>query len=152
MSEASGQSLEQLQMLAQRLRTNPSFMAWVLGSYQKQERISTLQLEERLELSPHMLARLALCKRPDTNSPDFRKQVSQIAQYVSMDPARLANLIRQVESLDGLAKLPGAAANEKQAPSLNAGLLAAARDREDQAEESEGSADSQDTGREDAAG
>ena len=152
MSEASGQTLEQLQILAKRLRTNQGYMAWVLGRYQKQERLSDIQLEERLEISPGMHARLAICKRPDTNSPDFGKQVTQIAQFVSLDPTRLASLVRQVESLAAFEKVPEPTDSEAQAHSPNAGLFAAARDRADQVEESPESSENQETGGDDEAG
>ena len=139
-------------MLAELLRTNQGYMAWVLGRYQKQEHLSDIQLEEHLEISPGMHARLAICKRPDTNSPDFGKKVTQIAQFVSLDPARLAGLIRQVESLDAFEELPEPTESEAQAHSPNAGLFAAARDRDDQVEESPESSESQKTGGDDEAG
>jgi hypothetical protein len=152
MSEDIKRTLEQLQMLSWRLRTDSRYMAWILTTYQIQERISDQKLKELLELSTLSFVRLSLCKRPNGNSPDFWMKVSQIAQYVSIDPVRLANIIRQVESLDELSKMPDSITNEKPAVSFKSGLLAAARDREDQEGGSEKPSQSQETGEEDAAG
>jgi hypothetical protein len=152
MSEDIKRTLEQLQMLSWRLRTDSRYMAWILTTYQIQERISDQKLKELLELSTLSFVRLSLCKRPNGNSPDFWMKVSQIAQYVSIDPVRLANIIRQVESLDELSKMPDSITNEKPAVSFKSGLLAAARDREYQEGGSEKPSQSQETGEEDAAG
>lgn len=134
MNEISGQTLDQLSMLAHRLSNDPSYIAWVLRSFQNQERMSDQQLEERLRISPRMLTRLALCKRPDSNSPDFGQQITKISRYVAIDPTDLAKMIRQVESLEALRNIPDKTVKEN-LTSFKSGLLAAARDRENNDEE-----------------
>jgi len=118
--------------LAHRLRDNPSFMAYVLTVYQAQERLHDDALAERLGITLDMLSRLALCKRPAAESVGFADQVRQIAAYTNVNPMVVANVVRQVDSLEALAKRPKASDSEK--PGVRqlhpeAGLLAAARDR-----------------------
>jgi hypothetical protein len=124
--------------LARRLKDDPGFMAYVLTVYQTQERLDDSALAERLGTSLEMLARLALCRRPDSEPAKFASQVRQIATYVGTDPALLANVARQVHSLDTLATRPILPQAEKQKigwlPS-DAGLLAAARDRDETEDE-----------------
>jgi hypothetical protein len=79
-----------------------------------------------------MLVRLALCKRPVAESPQFAEQARQIAAYTHIDAAQLAHIVRQVDSLAKLSERPEAPqpeeTNAKTAPFYR-GLLAAARDR-----------------------
>jgi len=118
--------------LARRLKDNPGFMAYVLSVYQTQERLDDTALAEHLGTTVDLLSRLALCKRPSTASDRFADQVRQIAAYISTDPATVANIIRQVGSLETLAKRPAALDSDRQTARRShaeAGLLAAARDR-----------------------
>jgi hypothetical protein len=118
--------------LAHRLKGNPDFMAYVLSVYQTQECLDDRALAEHLRTTVEMLPRLALCKRPSTESARFADQVRQIAAYVSTDPAVVANVIRQVGSLEALARRPVVLDSDEQPtrqPYTEAGLLAAARDR-----------------------
>ena len=118
--------------LANRLKDNPGFMAYVLSVYQTQERLDDTALAEHLGTTVDLLSRLALCKRPSTESARFADQVRQIAAYVSTDPAVVANVIRQVGGLETLGRRPVALDSDRQATRQShtkAGLLAAARDR-----------------------
>ncbi len=138
---------EALRLLARRLEGNADFMASALALYRKQDRMDDRALAEQLGTSEDMLLRLALCKRPQSESPQFADQVRQMAQYVRIEAGRLANLLREIESLEQFSQLPEA----RQAP-LGSGLLAAARDRdESRADESQGS-DQVDDGKDDVAG
>jgi hypothetical protein len=92
--------------LTKRLKDNPGFMAYVLTTYQVQEHLHDDVLAERLDISPKMLARLALCKRPIAESSEFADQVRQIAAYTGIEPAILANIIRQVDGLNSLSGRP----------------------------------------------
>ena len=94
--------------LARRLKDNPNFMGYVLAVYQAQERMDDSALAEHLDTTLDMLSRLALCKRPETISVEFADQVRQIATYINADPVMLANVVRQVDSLEELAKRPKA--------------------------------------------
>ena len=125
--------------LAGRLQSDPRFMAYTLTVYQEQEGLEEEELALALGMMPEMLSRLALCKRPDAQSPEFAAQVREIADYTLADEAQLANLLRQVSSLEKLAQRrrdPVATGESEVAEPLMTGLLAVARDR-DEAEEDE---------------
>jgi hypothetical protein len=95
-----------LKSLAQRLETDPRFMACALALYLRQEGIEIEELAQLLGLIPEMIARLALCLRPDARSPQFAEQVREIADYTLADEAQLANLLRQVSGLERLGRMP----------------------------------------------
>lgn len=125
-------ALRQLQSLARRLQDNRAFMAYVLAAYQEQEGLDDAGLIERLGITPAMLARLALCRRPDAGSPQFADQIRQIAAYTQTDAGQLAMILRQVGALETLATRPETAdapEADRHALQLRPGLLAAARDR-----------------------
>lgn len=128
-----------LSRLAQRLQNDPRFMSYVLTAYQRQEGLDTEGLAQELGAPPGLLRRLTLCKRPDSNSPQFAEQVREIADYTLTDEAQLANILRQVDSLEKLAQLD-ATPVEPEVASQTAlplsGFLAVARDR-DETEEPE---------------
>jgi hypothetical protein len=125
----------QLLGLAHRLRGDPEFMAYVLKTYQRQERLSDDALSQYLNTTPATLPRLALCRRPASDSLQFADQIRQIADYTGVDAVQLANMVRQVSSLEKLASRPTTADSEERASTwqaqLQPGLLAAARDRSD---------------------
>ena len=75
-------------------------MAYVLTTYQRQERLSDDALSQYLNATPAAMPRLALCKRPASDSPQFADQIRQIADYAGVDAVQLANMVRQVSSLD----------------------------------------------------
>jgi len=112
-------STSAMDRLVKRFRNDPDFMAYVLARYQDQERISDENLPEVLGTLPELVSRLALCRKPDVGAADFAVLVQEIADYTLIDQSLLANIIRQVSSLDALSK-----ASQHQ-------LLAAARDRGD---------------------
>jgi len=126
-----------LKALAHKLRGNPRYMAYVLDAYRRQETLSDEELAETLGTLPELVVRLEICLCPDADSPGFAEQVSELADFSLTDEAQLAGILRQVNSLEKLASLPAAVAEVEaraDAPSgLNWGLLAAARDREDDA-------------------
>lgn len=106
-----------LKILAEKLRDDPNFMAFVLDQFCRQERISAVELPAELGIMPEMLTRLALCRTPNADNFDFAKTVREIADYTLIDEAVLANVIRRVSSVHSL----GSAKEEA--------FLAAARDR-----------------------
>jgi len=107
-----------LQLLAEKLRSNPDFMAFVLDQYCKQERISFAEVPAALEIMPEMVARLALCRTPDPDAVDFAKRVREMADFTLGDEAVLANVIRRVNTIQALSSAKEEA------------FLAAARDRD----------------------
>src|SRR5260221_10256027 len=92
-------TLHQLQLMMTKLQDNPAYMVWIIRAYQKQEKFSTNKLIEVLQTTEEILAKLALCKRPDTNSKDFSKQVKQLSEYTKIDSLLLMEMIRRVESV-----------------------------------------------------
>jgi hypothetical protein len=83
------------------------------------------ELAQFLGCSPGILPKLSLCRRPDPETPRFRSDVERIAIAFDIQPRRLAQLIREVDTLKALAK---ASPMRQEVPE---GLLATARDAED---------------------
>jgi hypothetical protein len=130
MSETPFPKASPLKYLAAKLQDNHEFMAWVVATYQRKEHINNDQIIAQLKTTPEMLVRLALCKCPNSDSMAFASQVREIANYTNIDPVILANIIRQVNSLDAFSKLPRKSAElNGSARKLAPGLLAAARDK-----------------------
>jgi len=123
-------TLRQLQLMVTKIQDNPAYMAWIISTYQKQEKFSVHKLIEVLHTTEETLAKLALCKRPDTNSKDFGKQVAQISEYTKIDLLLLLKMIRRVESVITLSNNGGVNSDViSDATKFN---FAAARDRKDE--------------------
>jgi hypothetical protein len=108
---ASKPALEMFKPLAQKLASNPDFMAHVLAVYQKQEGLDEDGVAYRLGTLPEMMVRLALCKRPIANSRDFDDRLSELSDFTLIDEAILAEVLQRV---DALAE-QGAGAHERSA-------------------------------------
>jgi hypothetical protein len=102
MNKSSSRTLQQLEILVRRLEKDRRYMAWALASYQRQERLSENKLLEKLQATREMLFRLALCAYPNTESQEFHNQIKQISFYTNINGYLIANIVRQVESLDVL--------------------------------------------------
>jgi hypothetical protein len=92
-------TLHQLMLMATKLQNDPTTMAWIIGTYQKQEHLSWDKISSVLKTTEDVVVKLALCKRPATDSSDFGQQVTQLAQYTNIDLVLLINMIRHVESV-----------------------------------------------------
>lgn len=120
-----------LSNLAAGLENDPAFMAYVLARYCQFEGLDKEALANELGIPSFLLARLALCRRPDSDSPDFAGEITEIADFVLADETKLAGIVREVDSLDAL----GSAVIEGETEAIisgnpfSAGILAAARDR-----------------------
>jgi hypothetical protein len=122
--------------LALKLQRDPRFMAYVLAAYQRQESLSDEELAEALGTLPELITRLALCRRPAASAPQFAEQVRELADYTLTDEAQLAGILRQVDGLKRLAALPAAVPEGEAQVGLSlSGVLAAARDREEESDE-----------------
>jgi hypothetical protein len=106
-----------MQLLAEQLKCDPDFMAFVLNQFCEQENLAFAELPTVLDILPEMLTRLALCRKPDSHASDFGTRVREIAYYTLADESILANVIRRVSSLHSLSTANAEA------------FLAAARDR-----------------------
>jgi hypothetical protein len=93
------ESIRLLAALAERLREDPQFMAHTLAAYQRRERLDDAALARWLGAAPEMLVRLALCRRPESNAPDFAERARELADYTLIDETRLIALIRRADSL-----------------------------------------------------
>lgn len=123
---------------ARRFQNDSRFMAYVLAVYQTQEGLDVEDLAQALGIWPEMLTRLALCRRPPADAPQFAEQVRAIADYTLTDEAQLANILRQVDSLENLAQRPSLLTTPETEARIVApltGLLAAARDRNESEED-----------------
>jgi hypothetical protein len=119
--------------LAHRLRNDPRYMSYVLATYQRQEGLTDEELAQELGTLQELSIRLALCKRPMSSSSRFADEVREIADHTLTDEVQLASILRQVDGLEKLTSRPGSAAQETSQPNYSlSGLLAAARDRDDE--------------------
>jgi len=124
--------------LARRLCNDPRYMAYVLAAYKAQEKLTDEELELELGMLPLLTIRLSLCKRPDAMSPDFAAHVREIADLTLLNEEKLAHILRQVDTVEKLAGRPSSLLSPEVAAShLQAGLLAAARDRDEESETEE---------------
>ena len=112
-----------LRRAARRAERRPGFLASALLPYARAEGLGDEELAARLGCRRETLPQLLLCRRPNGEGADWRAAVETIAARFSLDPERLAEILRLADALASL----GAAA-ESDRPRL----LAAARDREDE--------------------
>jgi hypothetical protein len=108
---------------AQRAKTRPEYLGWVLARFLERERMSEAELMQRLGIAAGDLPHLALCLRP--RADHFIDDVRQISAKFRIDPTSLATVIRLVDSFEALA--------DKDPPEglADSGLLMAARARKD---------------------
>ena len=108
---------------AERAAGRRFFLASALLAYARSEGLDQAGLARQLGCEPAALPRLLLCRRPTGPPAAFRADVQRIAQGFNLDPARLAEAVRVAYALERLAE-----AGQR----TDAGLLAAARDRDDE--------------------
>lgn len=128
--------------LSKRAERKTQFMASLIARYRTQEKLSDTDLALHLNASRAQVIRLSLCKCPDAHSPDFPKQISQIATYSGIELERIVRIIRQVEGLESLAQLNWGQEAIQESHDLETkqrqySVLAAARDRLESEEEDE---------------
>lgn len=113
-----------LRYAARKAAKNQFFLAEHLTEFRGIRGMTDDDLARFLGCTPEMLPKLALCRRPDTESPSFRSDVEQIATAFAIQPVRLVQLIREVDTLKTLSEV--SLTNQK----VPDGLLAVARDDE----------------------
>lgn len=119
--------------LAHRIIQMPGFFGAVLHRFRQQENLTEQDVIYQLCTTRAMLARLALCRLPNSNNPEFVAQMRQIAAFTKIDVEILTRILRQVEAIEALSRPQNVVRLERQtedASSLESGFLAAARDRE----------------------
>jgi hypothetical protein len=124
-----------LSALSARAALNPEFMGYVIREYLNSQRITNDDLCSLLGITPELLVRLSLCKRPDPQEPDFVERVSAIGDYTLCDEDALLQVIRHVDALEAL-RTPGQRT-----------MLSAARDRYPDEDALPGAGDNRDTDR-----
>jgi len=111
-----------LQHAARRAAQDRFFFSNSLVEFRNVRGMAEDQLAEFLGCRPIVLLKLALCRRPDPESPNFRSDMERIASVFKIRPERLVQLIREVDTMKALTKISQA---KQRVPE---GLLAAARD------------------------
>jgi len=97
-----------LQRAARRASQCPFFLASAFSEFQSLRGLDEEGLARWLGCPMQSLVKLALCRRPDGASPRFRAEIEQIATYGGACPVRLAQLIREVDSVAALRCAPSA--------------------------------------------
>ena len=106
---------------ANRAKTHPHYLGWVLARYIEVENISERGLAEILGTTSRDLLRLGLCLRP--RADHFAEDIGQISAKFKVDAVALATVVRLVESVEAMA------ATDTRTVSAESGLLMAARAR-----------------------
>jgi len=114
-----------MQWAAKRAAEEPQLLGHELREYRTLNNATEDDVAKVLECSRNALTCLALCRRPDLNTPSFRVDVEQIALHCGANAQRLAALLREVDSLRAIRLAP----IQPHLAAPQAGLLAAARDR-----------------------
>src|SRR5437870_1929663 len=109
---------------ARRANARDQFMGSLLRRFQEMEDYNELQIAEKLGIQASYFPRLALCLRPRRNN--FADDVTAISLRFNCDAARLANLIRVVESAEVM--------QMAETGTRETGLLIAARKRSERCE------------------
>ena len=119
-----------LEAVAERLALDPGYMAWMLRKFRMGEGWQVERLLAHLGVERRTYVRLALCKRPAADAPDFAEQVREIAEYTQVALSTLVSLIRQVDALEGLQPRRVEGRSGQAIPGyVETPRLAAARDR-----------------------
>jgi len=107
---------------ANRAKTHPHYLGWVLARYSELENITEPDLAAILGATSHDLARLSLCLRPRADC--FAEDVEHISATFHLDAGRLTQVVRSVESIEAMV-IP-----DTSTVSAESGLLMAARARQ----------------------
>lgn len=111
----------ELQFAADRASADAFFLGHEIRAYQDCFGVTEEQVRKMLGCSAEDLARLCLCRRPDSSAATFVADIQQIADYAKIDALPLVRIIREVEALRAITSAP--------APAQHSGMLLAARDR-----------------------
>ncbi len=97
---AQGDKASLMTFAAVKLADDPDFFAFVFREYLLMTGNTPDALMDQLGCTPENYWKLALCKVPDDDAPDYLDRVRRIAEYVEIRDADIMGLIR----LDGLVK------------------------------------------------
>jgi hypothetical protein len=91
---------EWLKVAAQRSAQDPASLGYAFEQYRRHEGKSAGELAAMLGCSQEVLDALSLCRRPQQDR--FAEHLRMIGKRFSVDPRRLAAVLRRVEVLDVL--------------------------------------------------
>ena len=91
-----------LSRAARRVAQQPTFVAYALEKYRRQETQTEAELMRLLDCFGAAFYQLALCHRPADGAPDFAFRVRRIADSVGAQAGALAQILRQVAHLESL--------------------------------------------------
>lgn len=122
-----------LHRLARLARERHTLLAGLLAIYQGQEGLDEAKLVAFLKGDVNSLSLLALCRRPRTDTVNFRPDVERVAAYANVNPTQLAKLVRAATAYEERCRVVGSTTQ----------ILLAARDRDetDEPDESQDSTD-----------
>jgi len=122
-----------LKLAASRAAESDYFLAKVLRAYEKFEKLTSAETARHLGCTPETLIRLALCRRPYSGDPGrFKDDVNRIAEHFGLDVAKIANLVRYVDTMESLSESP-----QLTSVVSDRGILLTARDQEQKTETKE---------------
>mgnify|MGYP007082008952 FL=1 len=104
---------------AERAKTRPNYLAWVLARYMGIEDLSENDLAKFLLVRVHQLPRLGLCLRP--RQEFFSSDIEQVSLKHGVDSRTLAIVVRLVDSISAM--------TTAKTDSIGSGVLMAARAR-----------------------
>jgi hypothetical protein len=93
---------EALDHLANRVATDPFFLAFVLAEYARAEKLDDSAVAAALGCRVEDLTPLRLCRAPRPDPTDFRADVGAIAGRFGIAPGKLAEVVRRGEALSRL--------------------------------------------------
>jgi hypothetical protein len=110
-----------IESLARRVEDDPYFLAHPLASYAQSEGLSDYDLAKRLGCEVDQLSRIRLCRRPRSEPALFQDDIASVATAFNISQDILLQAVRRADALTAF----------RVAAVRDAGLLMAARDRED---------------------
>ncbi len=110
-----------LQHLANRVASDPFFLAHPLAEFARSEQLDDVALAARLGCRVEDLPLIRLCRAPRPDPHGFRDDLTAIAGQFGLDPAALAVAVRHGQGLATLRAAPQ--------PEGGPGVLLAARDQ-----------------------
>jgi hypothetical protein len=111
---------------AKRSVEHPELLGSHLDQYKKLHSMDNGELASYLECASDALIKVSLCRRPIGSN--FRADVELIAAHCEVNPLRLAQLVREVESIWAMREFRSSSIRVDD----SSGMLAAARDHSQQ--------------------
>lgn len=85
--------------IAEKAKQRKFFLSSTFSIFQSAHGINDEELSQILGCSIDDLNRLALCRKPNSEILSFKEEVEQISNSFSVDKVRLAQIIKEVDSI-----------------------------------------------------